>query len=117
MVDHSSQADLDRVFAALAAPVRRALLARLEAEDAMSVGALAAPLPISLQAVLKHLDVLEEAGLITREKRGRIVTCRLTPQPMEDAIAWLERYRRFWSESLDRLAAVVEAPTDADRST
>jgi DNA-binding transcriptional ArsR family regulator len=99
---------LDRVFGALADPTRRAILARLEEEDGLSVTALARPLTISLPAVLKHLDVLEGAGLIARRKTGRTVNCRLTPAPMEDAMAWLERYRRFWSESLDRLAALVE---------
>jgi DNA-binding transcriptional ArsR family regulator len=105
---HQSGESLDRVFAALAAPARRALLARLEAEDALSVSALASPLSMSLPGVLKHLDVLEQAGLITREKRGRTVLCRLNAAPMADAEAWLARYRRFWSESLDRLAAVLE---------
>ncbi len=99
---------LDRVFGALADPTRRALLARLEAEDGISVSELARPLPISLPAVMKHLDVLEEAGLVARRKTGRVVACRLTAAPMEDAMAWLSRYQRFWSESLDRLAAAVE---------
>jgi len=103
-------APLDRVFSALSDPTRRALLERLAGGRDLSVSALAAPLPMSLPAVLKHLDVLEDAGLIARSKTGRTVACRLTPAPMEDAVAWLERYRRFWSESLDRLAAVVEDP-------
>jgi DNA-binding transcriptional ArsR family regulator len=104
----SSLESLDRVFGALADPTRRALLARLEAEDSLSVSELARPLPISLPAVMKHLDVLEEAGLVARQKTGRTVACRLTAAPMEDAMAWLTRYQRFWTESLDRLAAVVE---------
>ena len=99
---------LDRVFAALADPTRRALIARLDAEEALSVSDLARPLPMSLPAVMKHLDVLEGAGLIARAKIGRTVTCRLTAGPMESAIDWLNRYQRFWSESLDRLAAAVE---------
>jgi DNA-binding transcriptional ArsR family regulator len=102
------QARLGRVFGALADPTRRALLERLDAEDALSVSELARPLEISLPAVMKHLGVLEGAGLIAREKAGRTVTCRLTAGPMEDAMAWLGRYERFWSESLDRLAALVE---------
>ncbi len=101
-------ATLDRVFGALADPTRRAILARLDAEDGLTVSALARPLPISLPAVLKHLEVLEGAGLIARHKTGRSVACRLTPAPMEDAMAWLARYRRFWDESLDRLATLVE---------
>jgi DNA-binding transcriptional ArsR family regulator len=103
-------ATLDRVFAALADPTRRALLERLEREDALSVSDLARPLPISLPAVMKHLDVLEGAGLIARRKQGRTVTCRLTAAPMEDAMGWLVRYQRFWTESLDRLAQLVEEP-------
>jgi DNA-binding transcriptional ArsR family regulator len=103
-----SPAQLDRVFGALADPTRRALLERLERENALSVSQLAHPLPISLPAVMKHLDVLEGAGLITRRKQGRTVTCRLTAAPMEDAMGWLGRYQRFWGESLDRLADFVE---------
>ncbi|WP_270934683.1 ArsR/SmtB family transcription factor [Falsiroseomonas oryzae] len=106
MVKHTEP--LDRVFAALADPTRRALLARLATEDGLSVSQLAKPLAMSLPAVMKHLDVLEGAGLLARRKTGRTVACRLTAAPMEDAMAWLARYQRFWSESLDRLAAVVE---------
>jgi DNA-binding transcriptional ArsR family regulator len=104
----SQPTQLDRVFGALSDPTRRALLARLEAEDGISVSELARPLPISLPAVMKHLDVLEQAGLVARHKTGRTVACRLTAAPMEDAMAWLGRYQRFWTESLDRLAALVE---------
>jgi DNA-binding transcriptional ArsR family regulator len=100
---------LDRVFAALSDPTRRALIERLDAaEQGLSISELARPLPISLPAVMKHLDVLEGAGLIARAKHGRTVTCRLTAAPMEDAMAWLARYQRFWTESLDRLAALLE---------
>jgi DNA-binding transcriptional ArsR family regulator len=99
---------LDRVFAALSDPTRRAILARLAEQETASVSELAAPLPISLPAVMKHLDVLEGAGLVARRKTGRTVACRLTAAPMEDAMAWLTRYQRFWTESLDRLAALVE---------
>lgn len=69
---------------------------------------LARPLAMSLPAVMKHLNVLESAGLIARSKTGRSVHVRLTPAPLEDAAAWLERHRRFWGESLDRLADIVE---------
>ncbi|HEX7909799.1 MAG TPA: metalloregulator ArsR/SmtB family transcription factor, partial [Paraburkholderia sp.] len=98
---------LDRTFAALSDPTRRALLARLSQHD-LSVSELAAPFAMSLPAVMKHLDVLSEAGLITRSKTGRTVACRLSAGPMEEAMEWLGRYQRFWSESLDRLAAFVE---------
>ena len=99
---------LDRTFAALSDPTRRALLARLGERDGLSVSELAAPFPVSLPAIMKHLDVLTDAGLIVREKTGRTVSCRLTAQPMEQAMNWLNRYAQFWSESLDRLAAFVE---------
>ncbi|WP_426612258.1 ArsR/SmtB family transcription factor [Bradyrhizobium sp. McL0616] len=99
---------LDRTFAALSDPTRRALLARLGEQDTLSVSELAAPFPISLPAVMKHLDVLTDAGLIVREKSGRTVACRLTAQPMEQAMNWLNRYAQFWSDNLDRLAAFVE---------
>jgi DNA-binding transcriptional ArsR family regulator len=101
-------APLDRTFAALADPTRRALIAQLEREQAMSVSELARPFPISLPAVMKHLDVLSDAGLITRRKVGRTVTCQLAAAPMEQAMHWLTHYQRFWSERLDRLAAFVE---------
>ena len=69
---------------------------------------LAQPFAMSLPAIMKHLDVLSDAGLVAREKTGRTVACRLTAQPMEQAMDWLNRYQRFWSENLDRLAAFVE---------
>jgi DNA-binding transcriptional ArsR family regulator len=99
---------LDRTFAALADPTRRALLARLSEQESSTVSELAKPFPISLPAVMKHLDVLAGAGLIARRKTGRTVSCRLRAEPMEDAARWLDRYRRFWSERLDRLAAFLE---------
>jgi DNA-binding transcriptional ArsR family regulator len=103
-----SDSALDRTFAALADPTRRALLARLNTRVGVSVSELAHPMPMSLPAVMKHLQVLSDAGLISRTKTGRIVACELTPAPMEEAMHWLSRYQRFWSEQLDRLAAFVE---------
>jgi DNA-binding transcriptional ArsR family regulator len=100
---------LDRVFGALVDPTRRAILARLEREDTLSISALAAPFEIKLPAVMKHLDVLGDAGLITRSKRGRTVDVRLAPDPLREAADWLRRYERFWSPALDRLAAHAEA--------
>jgi DNA-binding transcriptional ArsR family regulator len=99
---------LDRTFAALADPTRRALISRLGEQQDLSVSELARPFTMSLPAVMKHLDVLSDAGLITRTKTGRTVTCRLSAAPMEQAMDWLARYQRFWSEQLDRLAAFVE---------
>jgi DNA-binding transcriptional ArsR family regulator len=107
MVKYESAA-LDRTFAALADPTRRALLAQLGAQPDLSVTALARPFPVSLPAIMKHLDVLAAAGLVARRKTGRTVACRLTPGPLADATTWLDRYQRFWSEQLDRLAAFVE---------
>ncbi|WP_453948601.1 ArsR/SmtB family transcription factor [Bradyrhizobium sp. USDA 377] len=110
MVKYQDEA-LDRTFAALSDPTRRALLARLGEQDGLSVSELAAPFPVSLPAIMKHLDVLTDAGLIVREKTGRTVSCRLTAQPMEQAMNWLNRYAQFWSDKFDRLAAFVEEET------
>ena len=107
MVNYQA-AVLDRTFAALADPTRRALLARLDEEEGLSVSELARPFPVSLPAIMKHLDVLSDAGLIARAKTGRTVACRLNAKPMEQAMDWLNRYQRFWSDNLDRLAAFVE---------
>jgi DNA-binding transcriptional ArsR family regulator len=100
---------LDRTFAALADPTRRTILARLEQEGSVSIGELARPFAIKLPAVMKHLDVLGTAGLITRSKKGRTVAVHLAPERMEEAMNWLRRYERFWSARLDRLAAYAEA--------
>jgi DNA-binding transcriptional ArsR family regulator len=99
---------LDRTFAALADPTRRALVARLGAQDNLSVSELARPFPVSLPAIMKHLDVLSDAGLIARNKSGRTVHCRLTAASMEAAMDWLRRYEHFWSDRLSRLAAFLE---------
>jgi DNA-binding transcriptional ArsR family regulator len=107
MVKHQEDV-LDRTFAALSDPTRRALLARLGGRESLSVSELAQPFSMSLPAIMKHLDVLSDAGLVAREKTGRTVACRLTAQPMEQAMEWLNRYQRFWSDALDRLAAFVE---------
>ena len=102
------QERLDRTFAALVDPTRRAILAQLERRDSASVSELAEPFAIKLPAVMKHLDVLDAAGLIARSKSGRTVTVRLRAQPMREAMDWLRRYERFWTGSLDRLAAYAE---------
>jgi DNA-binding transcriptional ArsR family regulator len=114
MVNYS--ASLDRTFSALVDPTRRAILARLEREDGASVSELARPFAIKLPAVMKHLDVLDEAGLIRRSKSGRTVTVRLCPEPMREAMDWLQRYERFWSASLDRLAAHAETQEAAAKA-
>ncbi|HEY6831094.1 MAG TPA: metalloregulator ArsR/SmtB family transcription factor [Pseudolabrys sp.] len=107
MVYYSTET-LDRTFAALADPTRRALLAQLSERESLSVSELARPFDMSLPAVMKHLDVLSDAGLVTREKSGRTVSCRLRAAPMQEATDWLNRYQRFWTERLDRLAAFLE---------
>ena len=104
-------ATLDRTFAALADPTRRALLARLSETDAISVSELAKPFSMSLPAIMKHLDVLSNAGLVTRDKSGRTVSCRLQAKPMQEANDWLNRYQRFWSDRLDQLAVFLEEDT------
>jgi DNA-binding transcriptional ArsR family regulator len=106
VVNH--QNPLGQTFAALVDPTRRAILARLELQDGASISQLAAPFAIKLPAVMKHLDVLEGAGLISRSKAGRTVTVRLQPEPMREAMAWLTRYERFWSAGIDRLTAHAE---------
>jgi len=94
---------LDGIFSALSDPTRRAVLARLREAPELSVTTLAEPFAMSLPAVLKHLDVLEGAGLIARRKSGRTVSCRLNAAPMQEAQHWLARYERFWSSRLDAL--------------
>ena len=81
---------------------------RLESGEDMSVSELAAPLRMKLPAMLKHLDVLETARLITRKKSGRTMFVTVAPEPMAAASQWLRRYERFWSSSLDRLVAYAE---------
>ncbi len=108
---------LDSVFSALADPTRRAILERLAAGDA-SVTEVAAPFAdaMSLPAVSKHLRVLENAGLITRAKEGRVHHLRLRPAPLQAAAAWLAFYHQFWDEQLNSLAAYLDQvqQTDAD---
>lgn len=99
---------IDRTFSALADPTRRHLLLRLKDEPGLSVSELARPLSLKLPGMMKHLDVLSDAGLIRRTKTGRTVSVHLTAEPMREAMAWLERYERLWTASLDRLTALVE---------
>jgi len=99
----AEQDPLSAVFAALADPTRRAILARLRSGEA-TVTELAEPFAMSLPAVSKHLKVLERAGLITRGRSAQWRPCRLEAEPLGEASAWLERYRRLWEHSFDRLA-------------
>ena len=98
---------LSATFSALADPTRRAILARLALGES-SVTELAEPFDMSLPAISKHLKVLEKAGLVARSREAQYRPCRLEPGPFRDVTEWLERYRRYWDESLDRLAAYLE---------
>ena len=93
---------LSATFAALADPTRRAILARLALGET-SVTELAEPFDMSMPAVSKHLKVLERAGLIARGREAQWRPCRIEPRALKDVDDWLERYRRFWTQSLDRL--------------
>lgn len=100
--------DLDQTFSALSSSTRRAILDRLSREPGLSVSELARPLSLKLPAMMKHLDVLSEAGLIARSKCGRTVSVELTEKPMTEAMRWLEQHQKFWSAGLNRLAAYAE---------
>jgi DNA-binding transcriptional ArsR family regulator len=93
---------LSNTFSALADPTRRAILARLALGE-LSVTELAQPFEMSMPAISKHLKVLERAGLIARGREAQWRPCSLKAAPLKDAAEWLERYRRFWEESFDRL--------------
>jgi DNA-binding transcriptional ArsR family regulator len=112
----NGQEQLDRTFAALADPTRRAILGRLARRASASVSELAEPFAIKLPAVMKHLGVLDKANLITRSKSGRVVTVRLRPESMREAMAWLRRQERFWSSRLDKLTAYAERKDAEARS-
>ncbi|GGM15573.1 ArsR/SmtB family transcription factor [Dactylosporangium sucinum] len=98
---------LSEVFGALADPTRRAILARL-AEGEATVNQLAEPFPVSLQAISKHLKVLERAGLITRGKEAQWRPCRLDAAPLRDVAGWVATYERFWEERYDRLGDYLQ---------
>lgn len=102
------QPHLDETFAALADPTRREIVTTL-GEGERSITELAAPFEISLPAISKHLTVLERAGLIRRERRGRIRYCSLEQEPLAEALQWLARSGRFWEASFDSLARLLAA--------
>ncbi len=106
--------DLDLTFSALADPTRRAILARLRRGPA-TVGELAEPFAVSLNAVSKHLRVLERAGLLRREVRGREHHCHLAAEPLRDAAVWAAGYREFWEERLDALESLLRSRGGARR--
>jgi len=109
MVKYSSRV-LNRTFAALADPTRRRILAHLARGD-KCVTHLARPHDMSLPAVSKHLRVLENAGLLRRRRYGRVHEMQLDAKPLKQAAEWVEEYRRFWEESLDRLTEYLERQT------
>jgi DNA-binding transcriptional ArsR family regulator len=106
---------LNSTFAALADPTRRAILARLASGEA-SVKELAEPFAMSLPAISKHLKVMERAGLIARGRDAQWRPCRLKAAPLKEAVDWLEYYRRFWEESLDRLDELLREIQDKEKN-
>jgi DNA-binding transcriptional ArsR family regulator len=112
-VNHMVQQDaLDRVFAALADPTRRGVLIRL-GEGSATVGELTEPTGMTVTGMKKHVQVLEDAGLVVTEKVGRARQCRLSAAPLDDAMAWISFYQRLWGRRLDGLDAYFTLRTDA----
>ena len=103
--------DLDRVLHALADPTRRSLVERISRAEALSAARLAEPLDISLAAVVQHLKILEECGVIRTEKVGRIRTCRLEPEALTMVEQWIHDRRALWERRFDRLGALLAGPT------
>ena len=106
-LNHMVQRLLDRTFSALADPTRRGILVRLTRGPA-SISELAEPFGITLTGMKKHVQVLEEARLVTTEKVGRTRHCRLGPEGLEDAMQWIQMYRQQWERRLDGLEAYLE---------
>ncbi len=104
---------LDTTFSALSDPTRRAMIERL-AEGELSVSELAKPFPVSLPAISKHLRVLEDAGLLSQERQGRILKCRLEPSPLMTTANWLAQYESLWEKHLDKFAKYLEAQAKED---
>lgn len=115
MLQHHA-APLDLAFQALSDPGRRAMVERLSQGPA-SVSELAEPLPMTLSAVVQHLKILEDAGLVRSEKLGRVRTCRLEPRAMIEVERWIAERKRFWEQQYDQLEAYLArtAPEETDR--
>lgn len=109
----SSPATLDRTFQALADPTRRAVIERLSRGPA-SVGELSKPFSMALPSFLQHLGLLEARGLIRTRKQGRVRTCELVPEPLDEMAGWLAEQRAFWTGRLDRLEAYLLTLKDGD---
>lgn len=117
MTAHTTVASgsLDEIFGALSDPIRRAMIERLTAGSA-TVGELAKPFDVSLPAIMRHLRVLEAAGLIESHKAGRTRHCTVVREPLRDAVAWIVHYGAFWEERLDALEDLLRRThTDAAR--
>ena len=106
---------LDKTFAALADPTRRALVERL-VQGPATVSELAKPLPMSLPAAMLHLKVLEECGLVTSQKVGRVRTCRIDPKMLSQAEQWVSERRQLWERNLDRLGAYLDETKPEDEA-
>lgn len=106
---------LDKTFAALADPTRRALVERL-VQGPATVSELAKPLPMSLPAAMLHLKVLEECGLVTSQKVGRVRTCRIDPRMLSQAEQWVSERRQMWERNLDRLGAYLDEAKPEDEA-
>lgn len=104
--------ELSRTFAALADPTRRSILARL-AEGEATVLELADPFAMSQQAISRHIQVLEQAGLVTRTRRAQYRPCQLAPEPLDAAVSWIARHRQMWEERFDQLDEHIAAMRDA----
>ena len=104
--------DIDRVFHALGDPTRRAMMEKLS-QGPISVSRLAEPLAITLAAVVQHLQVLEECGLVQTEKTGRVRTCRLEPAGLSVAAQWIADRRTLWERRLDRLGDLLAEPNES----
>jgi DNA-binding transcriptional ArsR family regulator len=106
---------LDKAFAALADPARRAMVERL-VQGPATVSELAKPLPMSLPAAMLHLKVLEDSGLVTSQKIGRVRTCRIDPKMLSQAERWVAERRQMWERSLDRLGAFLDQTKREDQA-
>ena len=111
MVNHRT---LDDVFGALSDPTRRRMIERL-ARGPLSIGELSDGLELSQPGISKHVKVLEQAGLIRREIEGRVHRCSLEPKSIDAAAAWIDRQRRFWNATLDRLETLLNATAKAKK--
>jgi DNA-binding transcriptional ArsR family regulator len=106
---------LDKTFAALADPARRSMVERL-VQGPASVSELASPLPMSLPAVMLHLKVLEQSGLVTSQKSGRVRTCQIDPLMLSQAEQWVAERRQMWERNLDRLGAYLDQTKPEDET-